>query len=102
MYPNLNPLFLFLLSGGGGSQRRVADIFRQAFLPMSIGPGPAALLAEREFRRQQEADKTIIEEVVNDFTVKKEELPKHKALNELYTSLPEAVQASIKFPTGSP
>jgi hypothetical protein len=94
----MNPLILFLL---GAPQQRVAAIFSRTLLPNLIGgPVLAALVQDRELRRQEETDKTIIQEVVNDFAVKKEQLPKHKALNQLYTSLPEALQTSITFPTG--
>jgi hypothetical protein len=96
-YPNLNPIMFFLLFGGlfGGSQPRVAGIFRQAVFSNLIGAVPAALVADSELRQQQ---KQIIQEVVNADSLHDVNALKNKSktLGEIYDTLPAG---SIVFPT---
>jgi hypothetical protein len=99
--PNLNLLIPFLLFGGlfgGGSRQRMADIFRQSLLPISIGPGLAALVADRELRRQEEADTKMIQQVVDNDQITSDQALKDKfpLLHEVFAKLPAG---SIIFPT---
>ena len=95
--PNLSllvPLLLF-----GEDRQRMAAIFRQSLLPMSIGPWVAALVADRELRQQDEKEKNIIQEIITaDNLVDPDSLQnKSKTLREVYDTLPEVVRNGIKF-----
>jgi hypothetical protein len=102
MNPNLNvnPLILFLLFGGlfGGPRQRIADIFGRSLLPIAIGPTPAAVFADRELRRQEEADTKMIQQVVDKDGITTEDALKNKfpLLHEVFAKLPAG---SIKFGT---
>src|SRR5215470_20016574 len=100
MDPNL--LIPFLLFSG--SQEHVADIVKRT-LPVAL-PGPpgqrfalAALVADKELKRQDDADKQIIQEVVSAAKIKDvkafaDQLP---LLYAVFVKLPAALQASIAF-----
>jgi hypothetical protein len=100
MDPNLLiPLLLF-----GGSDKRTADIIKRT-LPVAL-PGQsgqrfalAAFVADRELKRQEQAEQQIIQEVVKTGNIKDSDalatkFPVHHAL---YVKLPAAMQASIVF-----
>jgi hypothetical protein len=96
MYPNLSLLPLILLFGG--NQQRMADIFRQALLPNLIGPALATFVADRELRRQEEADTKMIQQVVDNDQITTDQALKNKfpLLHEVFAKLPTG---SIKFAT---
>jgi hypothetical protein len=96
----LIPLLLF-----GGSKQRMGNILKRT-LPVAM-PGPpgqrfalAALVADKELKRQEQADQEIIQQVVKAGRIKDSAtlaatIP---ALHAVFVNLPEAVQASIEFP----
>lgn len=102
--PTLNLLIALLIFDG--SEERMARIVRRT-IPAALPGSPgerltvAAIEADKELSSQEDADFQIVQDVVTNATVKKEELPtRFKEINKLFTNLPEAVQANIHFTTG--
>ena len=102
MDPNLlSPLLLF-----SGSKQRMADIITGA-LPAALPGQPgqrfalAALVAERELKRQEQAEQEIIRQVVEVDEIQDSAALANKfpVLHAVFVKLPAAVQASI-FPAG--
>jgi hypothetical protein len=104
MDPILNPLIALLIFGG--SQQRTANIIRRTFpvaLPGSSGQRflLAALVADRDVRRQEAADTKIIQEVVDKDQITDDQALKAKfpLLHEVFVKLPAG---SIVFPAAAP
>jgi hypothetical protein len=100
MDPNLLiPLLLF-----SGSKQRMADIIKRT-LPTALPGQPgqrfalAALVADRELKRQEQTEQEMIQEVVTVGHIKdSDELEKNfPVLHAVFVKLPAAVQARIVF-----
>jgi hypothetical protein len=99
MDPNLLiPLLLF-----SGSKQRMADIIKLTLPTLPGQPGQrfalAALVADRELKRQEQTEQEMIQEVVTVGHIKdSDELEKNfPVLHAVFVKLPAAVQARIVF-----
>jgi len=100
MDPNfLIPFLLF-----SGSQEHMADILKRT-LPVAL-PGPpgqrfalAAIVADKEFKRQDEGNKLLIQEVVSAAKIKDVDdfATKLPQLHAVFVKLPGALQKTISF-----
>lgn len=100
----MDPNLLIPLLLVSGSKQRMADIIKRT-LPAALPGQPgqrfalAALVAERELKRQEQAQQQIIQQVVEVDKIKDSAALANKfpALHAIFVKLPAAVQASIVF-----